>query len=261
MVEYLTLLERTLAGGRPRQTRLGPTIARFGETFKYSMVSEFPLLTTRAMNIKPIAAELAAFLTGSTALKTFTDMGCNYWTPNAEAWRPGAGEVGKIYGYQWRYWNGVHDQIAALLHGLRDDPWNRRHVLTTWNPSDLPEMCLPPCHLLAQFQIDHEYLDMCVTMRSVDLCLGLPADMVLYGLLLELLARELELNAGTVTWFFGDAHIYEGHIPQLREQLKRTPYGRPQLLLAGPGIDAFRPDDAVLSHYEPHPAIKYQLYV
>jgi thymidylate synthase len=262
MDSYLRLLSRVIETGKRRPSRAGETVSRFGETLHYTMCNYFPLVTTREINLAPIAGELAAFLAGGTDLKTFEDFGCHYWMPNAEAWRPGMGEVGKIYGYQWRYWNDMHDQIAALLHGLREDPHGRRHLLTAWNPSDLPEMCLPPCHVLAQFYVDSAFLDMAVYMRSVDLCLGMPADMALYGLLLTLIANELKLTPGGVTWFLGDAHVYANHVEQAREQLTRKSRVQPRLeLMPDTGIDTFTPKSILLHDYDPHPAIKYKLNI
>ena len=261
MTEYLRLLQRVLQRGQRRASRAGPTLSVFGESLQFSMCNSFPLITTREMFYKPVFGELAAFLTGSTQLKTFQDMGCNYWDANAEAWMTGQSVVGKIYGYQWRYWNGNHDQLAALMHGLREDPYGRRHLLTTWNPSDLPDMCLPPCHLLAQFYVNGAFLDMTVYMRSVDLCLGLPADMALYGLLLALIGREVGRVPGSVVFFLGDAHIYVNHTEALTRQLERRPYSQPILSLLPGSIDTFRPGDAQIGNYRAHPAIKYALNV
>lgn len=262
MKEYTALIARVMQRGIDRETRAGRTKSIFGESISTNVSRHFPIITTRDLPYKPVLGELAAFLTGSRAVETFAHFGCNYWSPNAEAWKPGAGDVGKIYGHQWRAWNGELDQLTQLVEGIRDDPTSRRHVLTTWNPSDLGDMCLPPCHILAQFNVEEDEIDCIVYMRSVDVCLGLPSDFVLYGALLALIASEVGRKPRQLTFFFGDCHIYANHFKSALGQLGRSPTTRPMYVLDPlAGIHNFRPEQIVLAGYKPWPAMKYALNV
>lgn len=270
---YRRLIESILRIGAPRQSRAGNTISYFGTAIVTDNYSEFPLLTTRKIHTKGIVGELAAFLTGSTLLSTFKENGCNYWDANAAAWPANAGlpidahKVGRIYGTQWRSWRGqnltTYDQMEAFVKGIKADPFGRRHILTTWNPGDLSEMCLPPCHLLAQFYVRGRRLDCLVFMRSVDLALGLPSDLVLYGLLQRLVAQACNLESGLLNFHFGDTHIYENHVDQLQEQIARTPYETAKIEL-DPNATPFNfsPTAVEFIDYKyQEPEIKYALNV
>jgi len=269
-VTYNRLINFVLDNGELRESRAGKTIGVFGAGISVPMGGdEFPLLTTRKIFTKGIVGELAAFLTGSTLLKTFKDFGCNYWDANAAAWSRNAGKpveehrVGRIYGTAWRSWGGHVDQLSNLIAGIKANPFGRRHLLTTYDPADKDNQCLPPCHLLAQFYVLHRRLHCLVYMRSVDLALGLPSDLVLYGLLQTLIAKECDLALGTLQFSFGDCHIYENHVALLEEQMTR-PTNRQSARIA---LDAktsifnFKPSDMEILNYEPDTAIAYPFNV
>jgi thymidylate synthase len=232
------------------------------------MSEGFPLLTTRAVPYRGVLGELAAFIEGTSSLSRFKELGCNYWDGNAEAWAPGQDTVGRIYGVQWRDWrNGDRsiDQLKRLVEGLISRPYDRRHILTAWNPGELEEMCLPPCHIFAQFYRSSvsSRLDCTVYMRSVDLCLGLPADLVLYAMLLTLIAEETKLHPGMLIFMLGDAHIYENHLDSWKIQRSREPHSDlPKAHFpAGMGLWNFDPTQVSFVGYHPEPNIKYELNV
>ena len=266
---YARLVHAVLTTGEERQSRAGPTIGVFGAGIVLTMNDAFPILTTRKIYPKGVIGELAAFITGSTLLKTFKDFGCNYWDANAAAWPRNEGKpveqqrVGRIYGTQWRSWAGWYDQLLVLVNGIKADPNGRRHLLSTWNPSDLPDMCLPPCHLLAQFYVLNRRLHCLVYMRSVDLALGLPSDMILYGVLQTLIAKECNLDCGTLQFSFGDCHIYKNHVELLQEQISRpTSTPSAQLVIAErTDLFKFKPTDVEIVDYEPQAAIAYPFNV
>lgn len=275
---YLGLLVSTLAHGTkrpPAREGIPGTRGVFGAWLGVNMLDGFPILTTRKVYVHGVAAELAAFLKGATKVSQFEELGCPYWSADAERWKPGQNKVGRIYGVQWRHWrtwdpvtmaNRYTDQIDELIKSLHQNPFGRRHLLTAWNPGELDQMCLPPCHVLAQFYVetvdpeDVPHLSMTVYMRSVDLCLGLPSDFVLYGLLHALIAREVGMQASRAVWFLGDAHIYDNHIKQVEEQLSRKPREQARLLLAPEtGVNQFKPEHVSLVGYDPAAPIKYPL--
>lgn len=267
MKQYLELMDRVLSRGSPHLSRAGGTVRLIGESLSFSMNARvFPILTTRRVLYRGVLGELAAFLEGTMRVDRFEELGCNYWRPNAEAWRPGQGDVGRIYGPQWRSWANQFgddiDQITELVEGIRNDPSSRRHVLTAWNPAELEDGCLPPCHILSQFVVDAGTLHCLVYMRSVDVCLGLPADMILYGALLAIIAQETGKSPGMLKFFFGDCHIYDNHAMHARMQLTRTPIPQPRYALDWRSrVNAFKPDDLTLQHYEAQEPIKYDLNV
>lgn len=267
---YLRLLNHVLLQGALRSSRVGPTRQVFGAVVP-SMDLEhghFPVLTTRRMYMRGILGELAAFLRGATTLQEFKDLGCHYWDANANAWSANKGvpierqAVGNIYGAQWRRFgkNGV-DQIEMLQEGLVKDPYGRRHLLTTLDPSTYNEACLPPCHLLVQFNVSNTgQLDAFVYMRSVDLCLGLPTDMALYAVLVLLTAQSVGLKPGRVAFSMGDTHIYHVHSEQCAMQLQRemlTP--ATYTLSKNATLDNFEPQHFSLDAYTAHEAISYEL--
>jgi thymidylate synthase len=267
---YFALLDKVLVTGSERPSRVGDTVSLFGTTLEVPELEwgGFPLLTTRKMQTKGQLAELAAFVRGAEDLATFKKFGCNFWDDNAAKWSRNSlltenkYQVGRVYGVQWRDWNGVHDQLQALVQNIKQDPYGRRHILTTWNPSELNDMCLPPCHILAQFYVTYDKrLECQVYMRSVDLCLGLPSDVVLYAALLVLVANEVDLEPGRLLFSFGDAHIYKGHLEQLYEQLGRIPGVCPTYeLRPGTRLLNFQPDDIVFHNYIHAEKIEYALY-
>lgn len=269
-VDYIKLLNDVEVTGELVKGRNGDTISCFGKMLEIRSLEDgyFPILTTRKMHIDGILGELAAFVRGATMLKDFKKWGCNYWDTNAEVWvgnkycLPGDHQVGKIYGAQWRNFNGV-DQLTKLVKGLKEQPTSRRHILTAYNPAELDLGCLPPCHLLVQYSVRRGgWLESCVYMRSVDLCVGLPTDVALYAAMQIVLAEELALYPGTITFMLGDAHIYTNHLDKLAEQTARYIQDLPEYnLLRSPKITEFVPDDLILLNYKPQPRIDYAFNV
>lgn len=271
---YLALCADVAQNGELQQTRVGDAMAAIGMSLWVRMgVGEFPLLTTRKMYYKPVLGELAAFIRGATWNGGFMDYGCNYWTPNARAWKENNEIIsdrdlwlGHIYGYQWRCFGAEgFDQMAASRDMLLKDPNSRRNIITTWDPAELDKMCLPPCHILMQWHAIGGRLDLSVYMRSVDLCLGLPSDVVLYYTLLILMAADVGMRVGDLHFLFGNAHVYKGHAQGLQQQLTRL-VGNPPLFSLLPldygskYTDTFQPQNISITEYEPQEPIKYELY-
>jgi thymidylate synthase len=233
----------------------------------------FPILTARRIYYKPVFGELAAFLRGAELLRTYKMYGCNYWDANAAAWPKNHGltelenmRVGRIYGVQWRNWNGPHDdidQIKNLVAGIKSNPEGRRHIISAYNPGELDDGCLPPCHLLAQFYVTKSgHLDCMVYMRSVDLCLGLPSDVVLYATLLLLVAKEVELSPGHLIFSMADSHIYENHLHTWDEQRRALCYDLPTWILKQEtSLEDFLPTDLILPDYKHGDTIRYEFNV
>jgi len=269
-MSYLGLMSQIITGGEMRGSRVGPTSQMFGAVLPILDLTrgEFPVLTTRRMHIAGIMGELAAFLKGATKLSEFKELGCNYWNDNAAKWEgnrhrnPEDWLVGNIYGAQWRRF-GKHgiDQIEMLQEGLVKDPQGRRHVITTYDPSTFGEACLPPCHLLTQFSVANDgTLDCAVYMRSVDLCLGLPADVVLYAVLLCLVAQSTGYKPGRIAFMMGDTHVYHAHSESALDQLERQILAPVRYWLnPSATLDSFKPADFKLVDYNFHESIKYEL--
>lgn len=258
-LDYLNLCSQVMNQGVTRQSRAGDTIGLFGTMLKIHDLREdrFPLLTTRKMFPRPIFGELTAFIRGNTKVQQFKDLGCNYWDHNAKQWgRPD--DVGKIYGYQWRNFGGV-DQLQGLVQGLITSPFSRRHVVSCWNPPELNEMCLPPCHILFQCYVNSDFLDMAVNMRSVDVCLGLPTDIVLYATLLIALARHTTYRPGSLTFMLGDTHMYKNHVQSFKEQEVNHPLDLPKYEYTGHNLFLFQPERMAIHNYAPHPKVEYVL--
>ena len=258
--QYQDLLSYIIDKGRIKEDRTGTgTLSVFGRQFRHEMSLGFPLLTTKKMAVKSMMTELKWFLKGDTNIKYLVDNGCNIWNGDAfknfktkfngpaiakgelfdekvfvekiktndkfaEKW----GELGPIYGKQWRDWNGI-DQIAELLTSIRNNPNSRRLIVSAWNVGELEEMTLPPCHYGFQLNIRGEYLDLMWNQRSVDTFLGLPFNIASYGLLLSLIAFETSYKPGSLIGSLGDTHLYSNHIEQAKEQIKRTPFELPTL--------------------------------
>jgi thymidylate synthase len=261
---YKKLCTKVLTFGYHKTSRVGDTISLPGQSLSTAPLYEaFPLLTTRRIYYKGVLGELAAFLQKATTVAEFESQGCKYWRHNAEAWKAGDGEtVGRIYGSLWRDWRGTQDQLREVLLNLAKDLDGRRHIVTAWDPLELDKGCLPPCHILFQFYVHNNILDCVVYMRSVDLALGLPSDLALYGALLVVATAQTGLRAGRLHFHFGDAHIYTGHVYDLQKQLKREPldtYPR-YAVMRGTTIDNFKADSIEISNYSPMDAIKYELY-
>lgn len=290
MQEYLNILRTVQQYGEEVQGRNGTVKKLFGIAARYPNVGEqFPLLTTKAMPFKSILGELLAFLRGEDTLSKFQELGCNVWDANqkSEVWQDnpknqGVGWLGRIYGVQWRSWLGHYesitgneapylyefevDQIAILIKGIKDDPFGRRHIVTAWNPGELDEMCLPPCHILFQVNISPSgTLDLAFYQRSCDMFLGVPFNIASYSLLILILAHQTGYKPGTLIHFMGDAHIYQNHYQQVEEQLNRF-QGPPVQVRIKPSkvfddVAKYKPRHFVVEGYEPQPAIKGEMSV
>jgi len=269
-IDYVNLVTNVIKHGEHRPSRAGFTVSLFGTALRIDCLKhgEFPILTQRKIFPRGVLGELDAFLQGATDLQEFKDAGCNYWDANAAAWNrndklPTSEQtVGRIYGAQWRDWAGQVDQVAELVKGLRENPYSRRHLLTTYNPAELDDMCLPPCHLLAQFNVrTTKQLDCIVTMRSVDLCLGLPSDIILYATLMLLLCNETGYTPGTLTFMLGDTHIYRDHIDTFQEHANRPMHLLPTFGLNPEATtDNFVASDLVLIDYNHSGVLNYEFH-
>ncbi len=259
MRAYLGLLERILDTGAVKEDRTGTgTLSVFGHQMRFELGEGFPLLTTKKLHTKSIVHELLWFLRGETNIAALREAGVSIW----DAWADDAGELGPIYGKQWRSWDvaggGTVDQIAEALRLIREDPDSRRIVVSAWNVGDLPRMALPPCHLLFQFYVADGRLSCQLYQRSADVFLGVPFNIASYALLTHLVAHVTGLRPGTFVHTLGDAHLYRNHLDQAREQLAREPRPLPRLELnpAVTDLAAFRYQDITLRGYDPHPHIK-----
>jgi thymidylate synthase len=257
--QYLDLLADVLAQGARKADRTGTgTLSVFGRQLRFDLEAGFPLLTTKKVHLKSILYELLWFLRGETNVRWLQERGVTIW----DEWADADGELGPVYGSQWRHWKGADgrevDQIAQLLDALRKNPDSRRHLVSAWNPAELPRMALAPCHLLFQFYVADGRLSCQMYQRSADLFLGVPFNIASYALLTQMIAQVVGLRCGDFVHTFGDAHIYVNHFEQVREQLARAPRPFPRMRLNPEVRDlfAFRFEDFTLEGYDPHPAIK-----
>ena len=288
--EYLNALKQILENGddRPDRTGVG-TKSLCGLQMRFDLTAGFPALTTKKLAWRSVVSELLWFIEGSGDEFRLREIlhGDRYsqnktiWTDNATApyWtskrlQRHAGDLGRIYGVQWRKWrkplirvNKVilqnHDQLIELVNGLKHDPYSRRHIITAWNPGELELMALPPCHMVAQFYVSNGRLSCQMYQRSADMFLGVPFNIASYALFTHMLAQVCNLEADELIITFGDAHIYNNHIDQVKEQLSRTPLPLPQLKL-NPNIDVitdFGMEDVELLNYESHAAIRAEMAV
>lgn len=255
MRSYLKLLESVLNKGSLRGDRTGVgTLSLFGTHLEIELDEfHFPLLTTKKIHFKSVVYELLWFLRGETNIKYLKDHGVSIW----DEWADEDGNLGKIYGKQWRNFGGV-DQISEVMRQLREDPFSRRIVVSAWNVGELDEMRLPPCHLLYQFYVDQKTLSCQVYQRSADLFLGVPFNIASYALLLRMICNTLGLLPGRLLFTFGDTHIYKNHIGKVKEQLSRDPKPLPMLRIKrNPvSIEKYEYADIELTDYNPMPAIK-----
>lgn len=258
MTPYLELLAHVLEHGCDRNDRTGVgTRSVFGYQNRYDLSRGFPLVTTKKLHFKSIAHELLWLLRGDTSVRSLQEQGVSIW----DEWADESGDLGPVYGKQWRNWTGpdgrAHDQIRDLLARLRADPDSRRHVVSAWNVADLDRMALAPCHLLFQFHVAQGRLSCQLYQRSADLFLGVPFNIASYALLTRMVAQVCGLEPGHLVHTFGDVHLYRNHLDQAREQLARTPRGLPEVRLNPEITDlfAFRFEDFVLEGYDPHPHI------
>jgi thymidylate synthase len=262
--QYLDLLEELLERGARKSDRTGTgTLSVFGRQMRFPLADSFPLLTTKKLHLKSIIYELLWFLRGDTNVRWLQERGVTIW----DEWADENGELGPVYGYQWRHWRTPDgreiDQIANLIEGLRKKPESRRHIVSAWNPADVEHMALPPCHALFQFYVAEGRLSCQMYQRSADIFLGVPFNIASYALLTLMVAQVTDLDLGEFVLTLGDAHLYLNHLEQAREQLKRAPRPFPRMRLNPEVKDlaAYRYEDFTLEGYDPHPAIKAPIAV
>jgi thymidylate synthase len=262
--QYLDLLAEVLQHGARKSDRTGTgTLSVFGRQLRFALDASFPLLTTKKLHLKSIIYELLWFLRGETNVRWLKEHGVSIW----DEWADERGELGPVYGYQWRHWRTPEgreiDQIAQLIQNLRSRPDSRRHIVSAWNPADVDKMALPPCHALFQFYAANGRLSCQMYQRSADLFLGVPFNIASYSLLTLMVAQVTELKPGEFVLTLGDAHLYLNHLEQAREQLSRTPHPFPRMRLnpARRELLEFQYEDFTLEGYEPHPAIKAPIAV
>lgn len=268
---YLGLLSRIMNRGNDRGDRTGTgTRSLFGEQIRFDLQEGFPLLTTKKMFWKGIVGELMWFLRGRTDVRFLNNLGIHIW----DEWADEHGNCGPIYGYQWRHWETKEweygepthdyvDQIAELVTSLRENPESRRHIVSAWNVVDLEEMGLPPCHVMFQCYVHDGRLSLHMYQRSADVFLGVPFNIASYALLTHVLAHVTGLDVGELIISFGDVHIYQNHMNQVREQMSRRPNPMPTLRIREKFSDLWHLEtsDIILEGYDPHPAIKAPISV
>lgn len=264
MKQYLDLLQHVLDHGIEKTDRTGTgTISVFGYQMRFGLSRGFPLLTTKKLHLRSIIVELLWFLKGETNIRFLNEHKVSIW----DEWADDQGDLGHIYGYQWRSWpsyNGNHiDQIEAVIRSIREDPDSRRHIVSAWNVADLEHMALPPCHVLFQFYVQDGTLSCQLYQRSADIFLGVPFNIASYALLLMMVAQVTGLKAGEFVHTLGDAHIYRNHLDQVRLQLTRSPRTLPVMRInpSITDISGFSHEDFVLEGYNPHPHIKGEISV
>lgn len=282
MRNYNELLKEIMDTGVDRVGRNGTTRGLFTRALRFKMSDGFPATTTKKLAFRSVAAELFWFMSGSNDNKVLKRLGCEIWTANAEAdyWKPKAkfeGDLGRVYGVQWRKWQrpdgSVVDQLAQVIEKIKKDPNDRRLVVTAWNPGEIDQMALPPCHMIFQFFVTNSKLSLHMFQRSCDTFLGVPFNIASYALMLHLVAQMTDLVADELILTLGDVHIYHDHFDAVKEQLSRTPFPLPKLWidpkiksLADIDVSKFNtPEDisaiVKLVDYQFHPAIKAKMSV
>ena len=259
MKQYLDLCERVLNEGELKQDRTGTgTKSVFGHQMRFNLEEGFPLLTTKKLHLKSIIYELLWFLNGDTNVKYLQDNGVRIWNE----WADANGDLGHIYGYQWRSWpdynGGSIDQISEAVNTIKNNPDSRRIIVSAWNVADIDKMNLPPCHAFFQFYVADGRLSLQLYQRSADIFLGVPFNIASYALLLQMMAQVTGLKAGDFVHTLGDAHIYSNHIEQVKLQLTRDPRPLPTMQINPEVTDIFKfkYEDFQLINYDPHPHIK-----
>ena len=259
MKQYLDLLQKLLDEGQERPDRTGTgTLGLFGHQMRFDLSEGFPVLTTKKLHLRSIIHELLWFLKGDTNIAYLKENGVRIW----DEWADENGDLGPVYGYQWRSWpnpaGGSTDQIVQLIDRIKNNPHSRRHVVSAWNPSFIDDMALPPCHCLFQFHVQDGRLNCQLYQRSADTFLGVPFNISSYALLTMMVAQVCDLEPGDFVHTFGDVHLYLNHVDQAHEQLSREPRTLPTMRINPDVKDlfAFSGDDFELMNYDPHPHIK-----
>jgi thymidylate synthase len=264
MRQYLNLLEDVLRQGVKKEDRTGTgTLSLFGYQMRFDLRDGFPLLTTKKLHLKSIIHELLWFLRGDTNVRYLQEQGVRIWNE----WADETGDLGHIYGYQWRSWpdykGGAVDQISEAVHAILHNPDSRRIIVSAWNVGDLANMHLPPCHAFFQFYVANGRLSLQLYQRSADIFLGVPFNIASYALLLQMMAQVTGLEPGDFVHTLGDAHIYSNHLEQVNLQLTRTPRPLPRMKI-NPGVKSifdFSYEDFELVNYDPYPHIKGEVAV
>ena len=264
MREYLDLMRTVLETGTDRPDRTGTgTRSIFGYQMRFDLSRGFPLLTTKKVHLKSVIYELLWFLRGDTNVRWLQERGVSIWNE----WADDNGDLGPVYGSQWRSWpdghGGTIDQIANVIDSIRSRPDSRRHVVSAWNPAEVDEMALPPCHCLFQFYVAEGRLSCQLYQRSADVFLGVPFNIASYALLTLMVAQVTGLKPGDFVHSFGDVHLYRNHFEQAVEQLRRAPRPLPRMTLNPDrtSVFDFEYEDFMLTGYDPHPAIKAEIAV
>jgi thymidylate synthase len=264
MRQYLDLMQRVLDQGTEKADRTGTgTLSLFGYQMRFDLSADFPLLTTKKLHLKSIIHELLWMLKGESNIRYLKDHGVSIW----DEWADEEGELGPVYGVQWRSWQGPDgdaiDQLTQVLDSIRSNPFSRRHIVSAWNAAEIEKMALPPCHLLFQFYVSGGRLSCQLYQRSADIFLGVPFNIASYSLLTLMMAQVTDLEPGEFVHTLGDAHLYLNHLDQAHHQLGREPRPLPQMRL-NPQVRSlfdFRYEDFTLLNYEPHPHIKAKVSV
>ena len=259
MRQYLDLLDHLLKNGVEKSDRTGTgTISSFGYQMRFNLQEGFPVLTTKKLHLRSIIHELLWFIQGDTNIKYLKENGVRIW----DEWADENGDLGPVYGYQWRHWpnpDGTEtDQLKKLIDQIKDNPYSRRHIISAWNPSFIDDMALPPCHTMFQFYVSEGKLSCQLYQRSADTFLGVPFNIASYALLTMMVAQVCDLEPGDFVHTFGDVHLYKNHIEQAELQLTREPRPLPTMKI-NPEVKSifdFRYEDFELVDYDPHPHIK-----
>ena len=264
MKSYLELLDHVLRNGTDRSDRTGTgTLSVFGAQLRFSLNPTFPLLTTKKLHLRSIIYELLWFLKGDTNIKYLNDNKVSIW----DEWADEDGNLGRVYGAQWTDWTNSQgeslNQIAQVVDSLKNNPNSRRHIVCAWNPGEINQMALPPCHALFQFYVANGKLSCQLYQRSADLFLGVPFNIASYALLTQMIAQVCDLEAHEFVHTFGDLHLYKNHLDQAKEQLSRTPRAQPTMRINPEvkNLNDFVYEDFSLENYDPHPTIKAPISV
>ncbi|NOT73643.1 MAG: thymidylate synthase [Cyclobacteriaceae bacterium] len=264
MKQFLDLERHILENGTQKTDRTGTgTLSVFGYQMRFNLQDGFPMVTTKKLHLKSIIYELLWFLNGDTNIKYLKDHGVSIW----DEWADENGELGPVYGSQWRSWpapNGEHiDQITKLMDQLKSKPDSRRHIVSAWNPAEVDKMALPPCHALFQFYVADGKLSCQLYQRSCDTFLGLPFNIASYALLTHMIAQQCDLEVGDFVWTGGDTHLYSNHLEQVNLQLSRTPFPLPTLSIKRKPASIFdyQFEDFEILNYQAHPGIKAPIAV